>query len=268
MSSHATCTMHSRHFVPLTAKRGSVATGDGYKLPQTYAIICKIKSPRPVKAASCATGKDLPHTRCACLTRSTLLRSGTGTRRSLDCGLPVAWGLQASSEVDRCMRGLLLATLVSISKHVQCLAGIESVLIGKTYRLPRLHQRQADTGNSSRFGLLLVEGIDCCDVRSTPGLIAKRMCDVSVMIDDTCSTREAPANPANIVASDCIRTCVSARHDISAGLLLVRQTQWLVAKPCHADNRSLLHAGQTRRCRTFFASSASTKRAIFLQLDA
>jgi len=27
-------------------------------------------------------------------------------------------GLQASSEVNRCMRGLLLATLVSISKHV------------------------------------------------------------------------------------------------------------------------------------------------------
>ena len=166
------------------------------------------------------------------------------------------------------MRGLLLAILVSILKHVQCLAGIESVLIGKTYRPPRLHQRQADTGNSSRFGLLLVEGIDCCDVRSTPGLIAKRMCDVSVMIDDTCSTREAPANPANIVASDCIRTCVSARHDISAGLLLVRQTQWLVSKQCHADIRSLLHAGPPSRGSTFFASSASTKRAICLQLDA
>ena len=95
-------------------------------------------------------------------------------------------------------------------------------------------------------------------------VVASPMCSASVMIDDTCSTHKAPTNPVNIIASDYIRTCISAHHDISAGHLLAIWTRWLVAKQRYADNRSLLYVSQTRRCRTFFASSASTERAILL----
>lgn len=47
-----------------------VATGGGYELPQKYAIICKIKSPRPVQVAPHATRDGMPGMLGPCLTCS------------------------------------------------------------------------------------------------------------------------------------------------------------------------------------------------------
>jgi len=47
-----------------------VATGCGYELPQKYATICKVKSPRPGKVALHATRDGMPGMLGPCLTRS------------------------------------------------------------------------------------------------------------------------------------------------------------------------------------------------------
>lgn len=66
-TAYACCTVAA---VYLRCEVDRVATGGGYELPQKYAIICKIKSPRPVKVAPHATRDGMPGMLGPCLTRS------------------------------------------------------------------------------------------------------------------------------------------------------------------------------------------------------
>lgn len=72
---------------------------------------------------------------------------------------------------------------------------------------------------------------------------------------------KAPADPAYTMASEVIRTCISRFHGLWYALPLVYLAELLAAKPGHAVNRSLLRISQTRRRRTFPASSVDPRRA-------
>lgn len=56
---------------------------------------------------------------------------------------------------------------------------------------------------------------------TTVVLIASLMCNKTVMIDHACSHQAVLAIPTKISASNCVRTCMHRRYDISATLLLV-----------------------------------------------
>lgn len=58
-----------------------------------------------------------------------------------------------------------------------------------------------------------------------------------------------------------LQACISRFHGLWYALPLVYLAELLAAKPGHAVNRSLLRISQTRRRRTFPASSVDPRRA-------